>query len=494
MFLLGASAGATAYSIEPPKDAWGTDDAWRFTDYMAPLFRRLVTERLIPSRDEVAAACPVAYQLEKCATPMEFRTALRDLDFDHEEGRLARAAYGVFDRARDNEFIPNDPRYGWIPVLPAETTPDALARFKRTIRPGEIGSVAHAREILEEYFPPVDRGAAWSFRAGPLLSVANSHEHWPEAQTVKLSVPARPAGVVLENGVLTWNARPEDTGFRVWRLSDEEETLLTDGPIGETSFEPPNVDAEDRFAVSALTTAQEVLEGTLHTHDFLALSAVESRRSPWVAADESQIERHRMGEAIAAPSDEALANEARATLCSPVEDLASPRIEEDDPHGGEKRAVLSAMIRWKQAIEREDLEEVLACYAPDYREPDGRTVESVEVAFRSILWKYLSDECGHAAEEWGRVPAWSWPVVRLLVRGWSVLSPSRVVVNVEFEMWAGTGPELEPSDMFKHPLGRENRMTMTWECVGDRWLLAATSPAFLRMEDTVPYRLCYQGW
>ncbi len=494
MFLLGACAGAAAYSIEPPKDAWGTEEAWRFTDYMAPLFRRLVQERLIPTREDVVAACPVVYQLRTCNSPAEFREALRDLDFDHEEGLLARAAYGVHDRARDNEFIPNNPRYGWIPVLPPETAPEVLGRFERIIRPGEIQSEQHARAILDEHFPPVDRGDAWSFHAGPLLAAANSHEHWPLPQTVKLRVPARPVGVRFDNGQLSWATRPEATGYRVWRLRENEETLLTPEPLvgGSCTVEEPF--PHDRYAVSAVTTAGEELAGTLHIHDFLLLSARESRRSLWIAEDGSGIERHRIGEWIPEPTAGLLADEERAAACTPVEDLASPLIEDDDPHAAAKRAVLRAMEAWKRAIEAEDLEAILACYAPDYRESDGRTVESVEVAFRSILWKYLAADCGHAAEEWGRIPAWSRPVVRLLTREWHMVSGTEVVVEVACEMWAGTGPELEPSDMFKHPLGRPNRMEMHWGKYRDRWLLAATTPAFLRMEDTVPYRLCYQGW
>jgi hypothetical protein len=493
MFLTGASAGATAYSIEPPKDAWGGDDAWRYTEFMGPLFKRLILEKLIPSRDDVIEASPVAYRLPLCKSPLEFRAALRDLDFDHEEGRLARAAYAPFDRARDNEFIPNDPRYGWIPILPTRTPDGVLDRFARIIRPDEIESVDHARRILDEHFPPVDRGDAWSYRAGGLLSAANSHEHWPLPQSVKLTVPARPQNVRLANGILTWNAEPGDRNYSIWRLRDDGEEVIAHD-ITETQHTLDDIQPGDRFAVSTITTATETLEGTLHIHQFLAISMTESRRSAWVATDGTAIERHRIGEWIPEPDNALLADEARAQACSPVEDLASPIIADDDDNAAVRRDVMTAMIAWKHAIEAEDLDGLLSTYAPTYREPDGRTAESVEVAFRSILWKYLRDQWQSVAEEWGRIPAWGWPVVRLLIREWRVESPDRVAVDVEFEMWAGTGPELEPSDMFKHPMGRPNRMKMTWDRHDDAWLLAETDPAFLRVEDTVPYRLSYQGW
>lgn len=293
---------------------------------------------------------------------------------------------------------------------------------------------------------------------------------------------------------MTWDSSPGDRGYRVWRMRDGKEECLTDAPVADASYDSADTHATDWYAVSAITSAQETLEATLHLHQFLLLSRRESRRSVWIRADGEEMERYRFGEALPETDPEVLRSEIRCAECSPVEDMASPRIADDDPHGETKRAVIVALTEWKQAIEAEDIERLLECYAPDYREPDGRTVESVNVVFRSVLWRYLKDQHGALAEEWSRVPAWSYPVVRAFIRDWCVVSNNEVRVQVAARMWAGCGPELEPSDMFKHPLSGPCDVTMTWRRRHAGWKLAETTPAFLRMEDTVPFRFSYQGW
>jgi hypothetical protein len=155
---------------------------------------------------------------------------------------------------------------------------------------------------------------------------------------------------------------------------------------------------------------------------------------------------------------------------------------------------MDAMTGWKRAIEAEDVEAVLRFYDPDYREEDGRTAESVGVALRSILWKYLEERVGSVANEWKAIYAWRYPVVRLLVREWRIVSADRVEVATKAVMWAGGGPELEPSDMFVFPWGRPNDMVMAWQKRREGWRILKTTPAFLRMEDTVIYRYVFQGW
>ena len=178
-----------------------------------------------------------------------------------------------------------------------------------------------------------------------------------------------------------------------------------------------------------------------------------------------------------------------------MEDLASPPIADDDPAGAVKRDVMEAMTAWKRAIEGEDAEGMISFYAEGYKEADGRTVESVRVAYQSILRKYLDTALAGQRKGWGVFTAWQSPVLRLFVRQWHEVADSRADVECVFEMWAGGGPELEPSDIFKHPLGsRPKSIRMTWERMPIGWRIAATEPSFLTMEDTMPFRFRYQGW
>ena len=198
MLMLGATAGATAYGMEPPWDIWTGPGSARFRDWVVPTLKRLLADNLIPTKDEVLATMPLAYQMPFCRRPLDFHRASDDLDFDHGKGRLLRATLGVYDRARDAEIIPNNPRYGWIPILPAKTRDDVLERFRRVLRPGDMDSIEDATKIAEESYPPVDRGEAWSATTGPLTFAVNTHENWFVPERVKLTVPKAPENLRVE--------------------------------------------------------------------------------------------------------------------------------------------------------------------------------------------------------------------------------------------------------------------------------------------------------
>ena len=494
MYLLGASAGASVFSVEPGSDFWVGETK----DWIESTFKRILNERLIPSRADMVAKTPVVYHMSLCEKPIDFHKISADLDFDRHEGKLIRGTYGVFDRARDAEMIPNTPRYGWIPVLPAKTPDWVLHQFDRVIRTGEISSVEHATEIANEHFPEVDRGTAWSYVAGPLAVAANTHENWFVPETVKLTVPKRPTNARVaqtsDGWSLEWDPSEGDQGYHVWRLRNDREERLTDEPVTQATFALDEATDGDLFAVSAITSAEETIEGTLHLHQFLILSTRESRRSLWVStsADIEPVERPRFGEAIPDATPEILADEARCSECHPVQDLASPVISSDDPDGPIKREMMDTLLGWKQAIEAEDVDRILSFYADDYVEPDGRTTESVGVVFRSIFQKYMGEAIEHLVERWGAVSAaWRSTAMRLFVREWRSVSPDRIEVDCQINMMAGGGPEMEPSDTFKV---RHQKLQMIWTRGADGWKIHRTTPAFLRMENTGIYRFRYQGW
>jgi hypothetical protein len=493
MFLLGASAGAAAYSVEPGTDFWYGGETW-----IEPTFKRLVRERLIPSRAEVLETTPVAYHMPRCEKPSDFHRISEDLDFDRNGGRLIRATYGVFDRARDAEMIPNTPRYGWIPLLPTQTPKSVLDAFDLVIRPGDLKNIDHARDTMNDHFPPVDRGEAWSVEAGPLAVAANSHENWYVPEIVKISVPKRPTGITLTRGnrgqILTWNRHEGDREYNVWRSRDGSDICLTRQPIAEGRFHIVDGVDGDLYSVSAVTGARESIEGVLHLHEFLVFSRRESRRTEWVGVDGERVERPRLGEMLCPATPDILAKESRSAKCTLIEDLQSPVIDDTDTNAGTMREVMDAMVEWKQAIEAEDIDRILDCYAESYREPDGRTTESVGVVFRSVFRKYMTESTDALMKQWGSAASWSNPAVRLIVRDWTDVTADRVEVAAIAHMWMGGGPEMEPSDMFKHPFGRSKDISMVWTRSSDRWRIEETTPPFLRMEDTGVFRFRYQGW
>ncbi|OQB43201.1 MAG: Glycosyl hydrolase family 98 [Candidatus Latescibacteria bacterium ADurb.Bin168] len=499
MFMLGAVGGATAYSVEPSWDIWPGPGEWRFRDWVVPTFRRLVSERLIPERHNVAKVTPVAYHLPRCERPIQFHAISDDLDFDHGAGRLIRGTFGVYDRARDPELIPNDPRFGWFPVLPAKTDRSVLGQFQRVLRPGDVDSPERARELMGTYYPPIDRGTAWSQIVGDLIFAVNTHENWFVPEEVRLQIPRRPRDVRIESAGtsqlrLRWDKAEGDNAYRVWRTRDGVETCLTENPTTETEFLLAPVEQGDQFAVSAITSATEEFAQTLHLHQFLVFNRAESRRSEWVNAAGDKTERFRFAESVPQGSEYVLEAERRCAGCLPVQDLTSPPVAPDDPFSSVKLAIMDHMAKWKSFVEAEDLDGIMGMYAADYSEPDGRGKDWVEAAFRLVLRRYMESQFARLVKEWGALPGWRNPAFRLLVREWKSVTNDTAEVLVVAHMWAGGGPEMEPSDMFNHPFGRPHTTVMRWRRTNQGWKIAGTDPAFLRIEDTAIFRFRYQGW
>ena len=207
-------------------------------------------------------------------------------------------------------------------------------------------------------------------------------------------------------------------GYHLWRRNGRGERRLTKEPLTDNRIILDNAAPDDYFSVSAVTSEKETIEGTLHLHDFLILKARESRCPSWVSKTGAVQQMARFGEGFPADSEEIAAKEKRAAECTSVEDLASPAVAAGDTDGAVKREVMQAMAEWKAAVEGEDVDAVVAFYADGYREPDGRTVESVRVAYRSILRKYLGDALARQKDGWGVFTAWQSPVLRLFVRQW----------------------------------------------------------------------------
>ncbi len=203
----------------------------------------------------------------------------------------------------------------------------------------------------------------------------------------------------------------------------------------------------------------------------------------------------RCAESLPVDDPDVAAREQRCAECSAVEDLASPAVTPDDPDTATKREIMAALEGFKASVEAEDADALAAWYGPGYVEEDSRTAESVRVAFKTLCQKYLAETLSGAREKHGTFTAWQRPAMRLFIRDWLDVAPQRVVVKCVYEFWMGSGPEMEPGDMFKHPLGgHEKDFTVTWEKREDGWKIAATEPSFLRAEDVTRFRNRYPGW
>ncbi len=194
MVLLGASSGATVYSIEPfvgvvvNRERDGLADPWRRS--LEPLFSWLITHRAIAARRQVLEKCRVAYYADFENPAFAERSDVdcyRDNRSDdqradahtprgHGSGVLYAATYGL---RHDHELIPNTGRYYWIPVLPKWASTDTLLAFPTVLTPNAFPGVLAARAFFDRSYPsPGDgAGAAWMVTVGGTAFVSQTHEN-----------------------------------------------------------------------------------------------------------------------------------------------------------------------------------------------------------------------------------------------------------------------------------------------------------------------------
>ncbi len=217
MILLGASSGATVYSIEPllgvfvNRERTAYADPWRRS--IEPLLAWLITERAIPSRRAVADKVRVAYYADFENAAFAERSDVdcyRDDRADdrrggahsprgHGSGMLYAATYGM---RHDWEMIPNTGRYYWIPVLPKLTSTDTLLAFPTVVTPNAFPDVAAARAFFDARCPQDGdgRGDAWMVGLVGTVFVSQTHENLDVPERFSVDVPGLPLRVEGEVG------------------------------------------------------------------------------------------------------------------------------------------------------------------------------------------------------------------------------------------------------------------------------------------------------
>ncbi len=226
MILLGAQAGATVYPFEPFWDLFDYDNSVCWRDHIYPTLMEVVERGLIPSRAQVLAKTKVAYQYKEAKTIMEFHENLRDVDWIGDEGLLARAAYGLWEKYLVHELIPDRCKNYFIPLFPPKTPPKALESFAHVIRPGECDSVEGYEKLLDRYYPASDgEGEAYITTINDHTYVMQNRENLYERQSYRIEVPAPVREIRAERtakGIaLTWAADPRAARYHIHRVEGE---------------------------------------------------------------------------------------------------------------------------------------------------------------------------------------------------------------------------------------------------------------------------------
>ncbi len=361
MLLQGALLGATVYQFEPFWDLFDYDNSVCWREVICPTLLEIIEARLISTKAQCFEKAKVAYQYKTAQDISEFHENLRDVDWIHDEGLLARAAYGLWDKFMEHELIPNRDRYFFIPLLPPHTPRDVLDRFEHVVQPGACDSESGYEALLNRHYPGKDSGAAWVCSMNGHTYVMQTHENLYERQDYAVDLPKAVRGIAAawtdEGLELQW---PHDAGARLYRVGRGE--AGTD--IAAETADNHWIDAEAKkgevrcYAVYARTDTKERVIGTVNYLDYLRFSESESRAVEFVEVDAGGVIAVRR---IPEAEDD-----------RPASQVVFPTFEGvDGAHRGIAEAIVERIEAFRAAYNGADWKRVHELYASDYRDNSG---------------------------------------------------------------------------------------------------------------------------
>ncbi len=384
MVLNGAMIGAAVYVLEPGDDLWFGAARHHWKGAIYPVLQELVDRRLIPRKEFVMEKARVALQLERCRSPLDFQLNLRDIDGVSGEGYLVRGAYGMERPGQIVEMLPNSGRHYWIPILSPYASQASLQGFAQVVKPGEMASAQAWTDLLDSQYVPDGSGTASICRVGRALFIVNNRESHREVQDFRVpGVPASVRAVQAQrtaDGIeLTWPFREYDFAYKVYRRYGPDEPFhLVAGDVEGRRWRDalPQPGQRVAYAVTALTTENELLEGAVDFGESLALSIVESRIAE---------------EVVVTPFADAFESQPLPAL-----QAQGPAIQEWWPSfegvPEDKVAVAKTIVERIEKLDRafseENLNEVMDLYADEYTDEENWHSQYVRRAYQWFFERY----------------------------------------------------------------------------------------------------------
>jgi len=369
MILEGAKMGATVYQFEPFWDLFDYDNARCWRDVIYPTLMEVIDRKLIPKREQVLEKTKVAYHLKSARDINEFHENLRDVDWITEEGYLARAAYGLWQRFLEHELIPNKGQHYYIPLLPPVTPKEILDHFEVVFTPGACDSVEAYEAALAKHYTPDGEGTACIMSINDHTYVMQSHENLYEVQTYAVHLPKSVRGITgeyTEKGIrLEWPADDGASTYHVLRAEGLPEEghppdIAALGDTTETSFLDATAEQGRGYAysVTATTRTVERREGAVNYLDYLIFSQTESVPAELVVVDGAGDVKT---ELIVPPEDDRPASQ----VVFPTFDGAEGENESI------AREIVARFEAFRAAYEEMDWRKVIEFYSARYEDPNG---------------------------------------------------------------------------------------------------------------------------
>jgi hypothetical protein len=410
MILNGAMGGATVYAFLEPNELWAGQDARYWIDVIGPTLREILDKGLISRPELVAKRAPVVYQAAVARNPVEFRRNLRDLDARLDDGLMLFGAYGVERPGQVAELVPNTGAHYWVPIVSPYAPGDSLAVFGQIVSPGAVASAQAWTELLDRFHVPDGSGPAFVTRVGRGVFVMHTRENLYQEQGFR--IPALPEPVRgfearrADSGVaVSWPFREGDVSHSVYRRAypDGRFERVAEALRARNWTDVAAPPAESvAYAVTALTNEQAPYEGTVNYGDFLAFSTVESRIA------EEAVLTPLVSQAQAAP--------IVATDTRPKEQEWWPTFEGvADVQMPDAREIAARIEEWERAFVAEDLDALMAVYAPEYQDPQYWPLAYVRRAYQWFFERYRARYVVRQIRRWDFSSFEAEGVVRLVL-------------------------------------------------------------------------------
>ena len=193
MWLMGIVSGSTVFHLESAHQ-WGPEGkgAAHYYRVFLPFVKAVLQHNLIPSREAFLDGIKVAVTSDPALAKAK-----------HEKQYTGGYAYlkdlYALKNKGDQEFIPNNSRYGIVCLLPPETT--HLGTGTRVVDQNELHDTAKGVALFNAAYPQRFHGDAFMWECDGTVIITDSHENQDLAQ--KFNMPLEKGPVRALNGTIS---------------------------------------------------------------------------------------------------------------------------------------------------------------------------------------------------------------------------------------------------------------------------------------------------
>lgn len=477
MILINAMTGGTVFSFEPWWDLWNESNSHVGREAIYPTLLEIIRNRLIPDKNEVLRKTRVAYQMSYAKTLAEFHDQINDIDPAAGEGRLSRAAYGLFWRDQNYEVIPDKDRYFFIPLLPWNAPERIRQRFDSVLKVGDLTTEAAYENHLNQFYPANNFGTAFVTEIGGATYVMQTCENMYQEQTYRVQVPQWVSRPKITVGTKTIDIRWEPvSGAKAYEVSVlknpvENYAAFQFQPLTEVQ-KPHFSFARDTSTVvvgiRALGTPLVPLAGKVNFLDYHVFLKEKSplRHVAEVAANGKITHRDLLD----------LSNDPRPKSQTLWPTFPSVKQE----HLPAAKAIAATYDSLAQRFAAADWQGVTDLYDLNYRDANGYSREYVGRALKWYLYRNQHPNVNMQVREWDFSDYENNSVVRLKL--WTLWH----TVAVDDLPWGDHG-------LLRVPRHKDEEVWFTWKKdAAGFWKILSTNPALPNFNEILWYNRGYE--